>query len=863
MATTPGGLRSFNIKVLNDHLSLFASRESMFTLQVSDGFSERVLYWWNGRLFILSSGERSGPGLAEHLVRAGKLAAKDAEAIVEESRRTRTSLEEALLSRQVLTHVEYEMAMRRLVQDELFDLVFWEDALFLSYEAPPPSDFFAAEPFILSAEIPPGQLVEDLTAWIRKWVAWKPIVKSDQARIRLEGAAPVHPEGTGESEAPPPILAACRKGATLRELRHGVDMELPDLCDQVARFIEARRLSLSDEARPAMTPQQAIEKLEGILPSAVGKDLVRLKLANLHRKAKRPDKACSHFQTVADQAAARADWALASDCLRSILSVRPHDFGALRQLIKIHTDRGLTKQAIAAAMHFSQALLRERKADEMKAIAEIISGLPGAQLAAQEVRTDLKLLAGEVERAIEEYQGIADRHEEAGDLERALQLLGKAVELDPGNDDLKRRLLGLKQRAHGSALVPAARGRSRGALRRARERLGRAAASLKISLPIAAGALIMGVLLYYAIQLPTGSSLDVEAIVIDSRRPEPPREIPKEERPKLVVKIPVERLAPALRGGASTEPPGSAGHEKEKDEEIPPPGPPPAEEPGPAPDPALAEVEPEEPPPAESADGVPSPSGDAPVPPPLSGETAREPASAAVAPPAPELRMPAALLFEDALPPRPCPRHGLHSQVSRRLEGEKMIRFAHECTLRIEDARTGEILLDLEAPEGARWAHDPRGERVFAWRPGQPVTVFTASPRSSTTIDGWKVPPGTVALAGAGTLAALRLGDVTKLVRLEDGAEVRSRSLEAWSDGFFDGSRLLLRREAKTGGGEGKPWIVLDVDTLAIIQEPEAGTAAGGEGARGEDEGEVPAPVPDLEEREGVDGAAPPEDQES
>jgi tetratricopeptide (TPR) repeat protein len=859
MAITPGGLRSFSAKVLNDHLPLFASREAIFTLQVSDGFSERVLYWWNGRLFILSSGERSGPGLAAHLVRAGKLDAKDAEPLLQECKRSKVSLEDALLARQVLTHAEYETAMRRLVSDELFDLVFWEDALFLSYEAPPPQDFFGAEPNILSAEVPPGQLAEDLSAWMRKWLVSKPLLKSDQAPLRLQepGEAACREE-SGPASA---ILAACRRGTTLRELRHKVDLELADLCEHLARSVQAGLISAGDEARPALNPQQAIEKLERILPRAVGKDLVRLKLANLHKKAKRPDKACSYFQFVADEAAARADWILAADCLRSLLAIRPEDLAALRQLMKIHTDRGQTKQAIAAAMQLEQALLKNQKAEEMKAIAEMLGGISGAQLAAQEVRADLKLVAGDVERAAEEYQAIAGRHEDAGDLDRAIQVLGKAVELDGENDGLKRRLLRLKQRAHGAPRAARPAQRSSGALRSARERLREAAGWLRVALPIAGGALVLGGLVYYALQLPSGASLAVEAVVVDARRPAPPPEPARADRPRLVVKIPVERTeAPGPAPASGSAPPEPAATTPAREEQpSPPPAPredaaPPiaaAKEPAPAPPEAgapaagaVGEPAPLEPPPAPGVEWEPAP--DAPV---------AMPAAEEVGP-----RIPPAVLFGDALPPRPCPRHGIHTQLSRRLGGEKLVRYADDCALRIEDSRTGEVLLDLEAPAGGRWAHDPHGERVVRWTPGEAVTVFTRSPRSSTST-GWRIPADTAALAAGSSVAALRVGETTRLVRLADGVEIRSGKLPPWSHGFLDGNRLLLSLDSTAGGGRGRPWLVVDVETLAVVAEADGEAGGAAQRPPGADAPDAPPP-PGGAGGEDADGEKPEEGPE-
>src|SRR5262245_35514010 len=223
MSTAHGALRSFTVEALKDQLALIKG-DSTLTFLVSDGFSERVVYWCQGRIFLLSNGERSGPGVVDRLVDGGKITAARREEVLKECRRSQTaSLREVLIEGGTLTAGEYDDLSRKLVRDDLFDLVFWEDALFVSYPVPPPPDFFSSETRLLAVDFPATQLADVLCAWVQKWDAARTVLGSGQALLQLQAAG----EEAAKDDSQPlaGALRACRGGICVRDLWRRLNVE--------------------------------------------------------------------------------------------------------------------------------------------------------------------------------------------------------------------------------------------------------------------------------------------------------------------------------------------------------------------------------------------------------------------------------------------------------------------------------------------------------------------------------------------------------------------------------------------------------------------------------------------------------------
>ena len=869
MPVAPGGFSPFGIQALEELAPRLASRAGAFTLHVGDGYSERIIYACGSGLYVFSVGERSGTGITGALVKAGKLAEADLEEVQARCREAGTPLRDFLVARGSIRAEEYDEISRRVVLDEVLDLVFWEDALHSTYEAPPPTEFFASDAHVQFADLAPGAIEDGIASWTRKWLAWKPILRGDDTPFRVE--PPGNLRAAGSADALAALLRACRKSGTIRSLRRDTDLRLIEICEHARSAIDAGFLSISAEAPAPPGARQSIEKLEKALPLVLGKDLIRLKLASLYRRAGEPDRACAHFQTVADQAASRGDRALAMDCLRSILAIRPESTAALRSLVEIQSSRGLAKEAVQAVLQVEAVLFREKKGEAMRAVAEILGEL-GDTLAVREVNADLKVVGGRPEEALEEYRALADRYEAARDFERAVQALGKALRIDADDEELKTRLVRIKQRGRRPG-----EGTGAGAGRRATS-----PASAR-RLPLRSGALVIlaGTAVLAVALLGTGGRLEVEADgeLVEEVRPPPdpgpdpagvagkPAGVAPGPGPGSGSEAPVERTppptAPVAKPAARpvskprSPPPETADASPSTPEHRPPLKDPPAipvtrrapPKPLPAPAPAPAE------PPTEPAIAVPveprrpTPRGEdaAPRIPPVA-RTVEAPRAEA----APEAKSlsPGDLLAE-LLPPGPCPAHGLHRTTIRALPRGRRILVADGCFLRIEDATTRELLLECEGEEGTRWAYDASGEVICRWSPGKPLRGVPVDPEVEWLPEGWELPEDATAVAvGISEVAVLgRTG--TRVIRFPGLESIFSTRLPPWRAGFFTEAGLVVELDgAKSAAGAAvEKWLVVDPGTLDPRPAREKPPAAAPQGDAG-----PASPEARLEDRGGSRG---------
>ncbi len=799
MATLPIGVRQFNAAVLREHLALLADPTSSFTIHVSTGESERILGFSPGGASVISTGERSGPGIPGLLHRRGKLDAAGLKAVLAESGSGKKALQEVLVERALVSAEEFKVLSRKLLRDEVLDLVFWEDALFRTSPTPPPSDPLPPDARILSAQLDTARFGEEVKTWSEKWGKLKATLHGDLSRISLTDDGRKALEGNGPEK---PVLEAVGGGTSLRALWRGLELELQDLSGRLAGFVEKGWITVAPDpaAGEGKSAPRAIEALEEALPRAIGRDLACMRLANLCRKAKLGDKACVYLQVLADESAARGDWESACEGLRSLLSIRPQDGPALRQAVKIYLGQGRERQALALAFQVVQAHFREKRTADLESAAEVLAGLPRSEFLAREARADLCFLKDEKDRAGKEYQDLSLLYEERGEIERAKETIGKAMGCGAGNEDQKKRFLRLKRASADPR-------RSRGTSGRRPGPLGGLLAALplrqRLVLAAAAGVLVLAI--PFGAWLVLGKKGPAEA--------KPSRTAPAaEEEQKGAVHAPAagtarkgaeERPAPAEVGGDraeglrdSTDPTGAFSISVSDPfgsalEEL-----------------ASAYGDGSASSPAHGS--VPRPQGTAGSP----GDGSQHAlssagASAAAGEPPGERGVAGGGL---------CPRHGTHLLETRRIGPKKRIRFAHSCDLLVEDSETGEVVLDIEGSEGSRWAIGSGGERVCSWRAGERAVIYRDQSPDPDLRTSWIIPPGTEALAVGRETLALRQGATTRLFTI-DGIQVRAGKLPAWDEGMLTGSALVIAGSPEGEKAQRRLWLV-DARTLKLVKPP-------------------------------------------
>ena len=464
MIDAQGNLR-FTSKTYRQILEQIANPKAVFTLHVSDAPNEKVLYFVNGGVRLLSYGERRGDDVESYLLKTGRLDIDALHGVLEKTRKNRKSLKEALIESKLLTTEEYSEIVNTLIRAELFDLVFWDDAYFTCYTGSPPNEIYDSENKALVGSPDCSQLEDEISEWAKQWERQRSRLYSDRAVVCATSKGRFGIEKL-ESERKR-VLECALHPVELRNLWRTSGIELPFLCDTLVELIDKKWVAVEAPPREEETLEHRIALLEECLPRVLGKDLVREKLVACYRKAELSEKAVETLEQLAVSALRNAQLPLAIERYKKILSIDPANLAVVERLLKAYLDNQQDKEAVTAANSHAQYLLESGDSSGAKAVAKLLKKMTGSNLEAQGILAAVSAGTGDQQHAIDQYLSIAEEYEREGDKKQAIRILRQALNSCPSSEKILARLEILD--AKGTAAI-------REKMRRAQESGGAASA---------------------------------------------------------------------------------------------------------------------------------------------------------------------------------------------------------------------------------------------------------------------------------------------------------------------------------------------------------------------------------------------------
>lgn len=826
MESEQSGLR-FSTKVLRQLMEHVASQRDVFTLLVSDAPNEKVVYFANGGFRLLSSGDRAVGSVENFLLRNGRLEVSDLHEVLEACRRKGRSFKEILVEQKLLSAEEYRAVVDKLVEDELYDLVFWEDAWFSCYSGSPPQEIYGRDSKALVAAPDCRRLAENVTDWIDRWDRVRGKLFTDRARVRVKrrGVFALEKLTDEEHTAERRVLELALQETDLRSLWFRSGLELPEVCEHVARFADKRWVEVTRPETPQSSPEQLAEeiaRLEDGIDRVIGRELVRQKLIQLYRRAGRHAEAVAGLVSLADSALSKAQWPIAAEQYKEALALAPKDLDLLEKLLSLQLKQHLEREAFRTANLHAQRLVEQGDAETARGVGKLLRRLAGSTVEADSLLAAISASSGDTQEAVEQYLAIVEEHERQGRRREAIQLLRQAIKTCQGAERLVARLAELdpsSRASHGGA----------DADRRTRQRAGaRPRLALVVLLIVAAvlgGLHLSGILpldeLWSSRKPSASAASESEAgakgfklqraarALIDPTAPEAGEvsraPFPVEGRSGVDLRslfgIEDDEETESNRNGDGDEtsettnsesaPTGNSGQSLG-----------PAGVPVPTPRAREAQLPPGKVPAQGPAPAV-APQGALPLLP-LDGQAGfvllphQAPADwqASVPLVAPDVWDKLLWTAE---------QNGLQRPEIRVLEAELVVIFADGGPAIGLDPRTGEQRFTLEARGGSRWAFAHRGMRICRWEPGRHALVYnTVNGRRRAT--SWRVPEGTEALAIGVDGFAVRRADLTTLYS-EDGRLLREALFHRWREGVFVDDWLILAF-APDNSGAGGLWVI-------------------------------------------------------
>jgi outer membrane protein assembly factor BamB/predicted negative regulator of RcsB-dependent stress response len=122
-----GNLESFSLPEIFQSLAV---NQHTGTLRVTDGESEKLIYFSGGEINLLATGKNTTTKIGDFLIKTGKATPQQIQECLTEQDRTGKLLGEVLVGRQVITEDDVADAVRNKIEEEIYDLFLWKAADF-------------------------------------------------------------------------------------------------------------------------------------------------------------------------------------------------------------------------------------------------------------------------------------------------------------------------------------------------------------------------------------------------------------------------------------------------------------------------------------------------------------------------------------------------------------------------------------------------------------------------------------------------------------------------------------------------------------------------------------------------------------
>jgi outer membrane protein assembly factor BamB/Tfp pilus assembly protein PilF len=131
-----GNLESFSLGEIFQSLSM---NQHTGTLRVSDGSSEKRIYFSRGEVHLLSTGGGETTKLGDYLIKDSITTPEQIQAALKDQQESGKLLGEILIEQNIITHDELRNALRYKIEEEIYDLFLWQkaDFEFISNYLPP------------------------------------------------------------------------------------------------------------------------------------------------------------------------------------------------------------------------------------------------------------------------------------------------------------------------------------------------------------------------------------------------------------------------------------------------------------------------------------------------------------------------------------------------------------------------------------------------------------------------------------------------------------------------------------------------------------------------------------------------------
>jgi outer membrane protein assembly factor BamB/Tfp pilus assembly protein PilF len=444
-----GSVESFNLADVFQNLQ---NQQKTGTLKVvQPGGEEKHVHFHEGQVRFLARGPKKPIILPEVFLARGLVLKMQLDAALEQQKQNKEPIGACLLALGHLTPEQLQAAVKHQIEEEIFDLFSWDKANFEFNEGAPGEGMFTDQLTVKPPTLPISHLIMEAARRVDEWERLKTAIPSFKEIFIMDLQVRKSIE-KGEME----IEATERRVANLIDGARDVDDLLEDsylfkfevltalggfIQSSLVRPASVQELSFAEqECARYNLPRRRIKVLERIL--ALGGENVRVRkdLAEVLAREQLVDKACIHYDVLAEAElkAGREDGAV--EVYKRMLTILPKHVKAHEQLAAIYAKRGQKREAFVHYQELFETLRDQNHLREAR----------GAGMCAMECdpsNTDLRTLLIDVlvadnqkDAAAEQIELLGDQAARAGNVKMAADSYRRAMTYRPNSKQLKKKL---------------------------------------------------------------------------------------------------------------------------------------------------------------------------------------------------------------------------------------------------------------------------------------------------------------------------------------------------------------------------------------------------------------------------------------
>ena len=390
--------------------------------------------------------------LVEYLVRTGKVTENQINFARDYAHTHDTTLEDALFSTQAITQEEYRQIFSQQMEEEIYDLFFWENARFEFFEN--------------ATELPGKEGV------INEAFFFNPDSMIMEAARRMDEWSVIKERISGPDEVLAPI--ADLSNVNLLDL-DDITLSVFDLVDgkrSVGRIIEITGLSafhvykalstlleqgylellgpaeLSANAMECLAEgrvQDGINLLEKAVSLGEGGEEIHLTIAKAYESIGELEDAARHYKTYADYLVSMGEAEEAVNILNTVISLIPTDLRAREMVLSIITSQGEELKRfgidpIEEGRTLIGIYVEMGDFERARAVVESLLDVSPGDLELIKSLISIHSKAGDTKRVLELYELLAEEYLRRKDLMSAIKYLQKILLIDKDRRDISERI---------------------------------------------------------------------------------------------------------------------------------------------------------------------------------------------------------------------------------------------------------------------------------------------------------------------------------------------------------------------------------------------------------------------------------------